>query len=229
MAFVLARVVRPVVRPGAPAGAYQGAVQLDHATALSGDLLQRAVQARGADGQQADDLPHPSECIDLDEMLAQHKTTPHWLERFPHAPFDQGPQELVPPAQHGDDEARYVQHLVDVYRERYPGTITSPEEVPNVEEADEPLKRQRVAFYAAEALRLFARDATTPAYFDRVKKDVHSIVVEAAARSYPDGWERLAAVLTVAGTVQLSPTILTPFVEPEARKRLCHHLANEDV
>ncbi|WP_406129042.1 hypothetical protein OHQ89_46330 [Streptomyces canus] len=168
------------------------------------------------------------ECIDLDEMLAQHKTTSHWLERFPHAPFDRGPQEMLPPPQHRDDEARYVQRLIDVYRERYPGTINSLEEVAGVEETDEHLKRQRVAFYAAEALRVFARDATTPAYFERVKKDVHSTVVETAARSYPDGWERLAAVLTVAGTVQLTQTVLAPFVEPEARKGVCHHLANEN-
>jgi len=61
-----------------------------------------------------------------------------------------------------------------------------------------------------------------------VKKDVYDIVVEVAARSYPDGWERHGAVMGVAGTVQLTPTVLTPFVETKARKGVCHHLANED-
>lgn len=168
------------------------------------------------------------ECVDLDEMLELHKTTPHWAERFPYAPVEGGPKEMLPPLQHSEDETRYVQHLVDVYRERFPGTINSLEEVPHVEEADEHLKRQREAFYAAEAVRVFARDATKPAYFERVKKDVYDIVVEVAARSYPDGWERHSAVMAVAGTVQLTPTVLASFVETNARKGVCHHLANED-
>ncbi|OKJ70200.1 hypothetical protein AMK31_37100 [Streptomyces sp. TSRI0107] len=168
------------------------------------------------------------ECVDLDEMLELHKTTPHWADRFPFAPFDQGPMEMVPPPQYSADETRYVERLVDVYRERYPGTIDSLEHVPSVQEADEHLKRQRVAFYAAEALRVFARDATKPAYFERVKQDVYDIVVEVAARSYPDGWERHGAVMEAAGTVQLTPTALVPFVEPKARKGVCHHLANEE-
>ncbi|MEU4494195.1 ABC-three component system protein [Streptomyces sp. NPDC023998] len=168
------------------------------------------------------------ECVDLDEMLELHSTTSHWVDRFPHAPFEQGPQVMVPPPQHSEGEARYVQRLVDVYRERYPGTINSLEEVPNVEVAEEHLKRQRVAFYAAEALRVFARDATTPAYFEQVKQDVYDIVVEVAECSYPDGWERHGAVMTAAGAVQLTPTVLAPFVQPRARKGVCHHLANED-
>ncbi|MFJ9893539.1 ABC-three component system protein [Streptomyces sp. NPDC091280] len=168
------------------------------------------------------------ECIDLDEMLALHKTTPHWLDRFPHAPFEGGPQTMLPPAQHREDEARYVQHLVDVYREHFPGTINSLEEVAGVGEADEHLKRQRVAFYAAEALRVFARDATRPAYFDQVKQDVYDIVVETAARAYPDGWERHSAVMEAAGTVQLTQTALASFAGARARKGVCHHLANED-
>lgn len=168
------------------------------------------------------------ECVDLDEMIELHKNTPHYVDRFPYAPFGQGPRQMVPPPQHREDEARYVQHLVDVYREHFPSSVSNLEDVPTIEEASEHLKRQREAFYAAESVRVFARDATHPAYFERVKKDVYDIVVEVAARSYPDGWERHGAVMAVAGALQLTPTVLTPFVETNARKGVCHHLANED-
>lgn len=168
------------------------------------------------------------ECVDLDEMLELHSTTPHWAARFPHTPLSRGPQMMVPPVQHSEMENRYVQHLLDVYRERYPDKISNLEQVSGVAVADEHLKRQRVAFYAAESLRLFARDSTTPGYFERLSEDVYDIVVEVAECAYLNGWERHGAVMTAAGSVQLTPTILTPFVQPNTRKGVCHHLANAD-
>ena len=167
------------------------------------------------------------ECI-LNEMLELHSTTPHWASRFPYAPLDRGPQELVPPQKHGETETRYVQQLVDVYQERYPDAIGNLDEVSGVPEADAHLKRQREAFYAAEALRVFACDSTMPIYFERLMQDVYDIVIEVAEQNYPDGWERHGAVTVAAGSVQLTPTILTPFIQPKARKGVCHHLANEN-
>lgn len=168
------------------------------------------------------------ECVDLDEMLKLHSTTRHWAERFPHAQLSRGPEMMLPPEQHGEMESRYVQQLLDVYRERYPDAISNLQHVSGIAAADAHLKRQRVAFYAAESLRVFARDANTPGYFERVMEDVYDIVVEVADCSYPDGWERHGAVMNAAGSVQLTPTILTPFVQPNTRKGICHHLANKD-
>ncbi|MFF7250522.1 ABC-three component system protein [Embleya sp. NPDC008237] len=168
------------------------------------------------------------ECVDLDEMLELHSTTVHWADRFPHAPLTRGPEALIPPEEHGEVETRYVRHLLDVYRERFPDAITDLEHVSEVAAADAHLKRQREAFYTAEALRVFARDATTPGYFEKLMEDVYDIVVEVAERTYPDGWERHGAVTAAAGSVQLTPTILTPFVQPNTRKGVCHHLANEN-
>jgi hypothetical protein len=168
------------------------------------------------------------ECVDLDRMLAQHRTTPHWAQRFPHAPLLQGPREMLPPDEHLEDERRYLQHLLDVYREKFPGQISELAHVAAVSEADGHLKRHRVAFFAAESLKRFARDATGPEYFEKVMRDVYDIVVEVAECRHPDGWTRLANVVTAAGAVQLTPTILTPYVQPAARKGVCHHLANQD-
>ncbi|MFF9051545.1 ABC-three component system protein [Streptomyces erythrochromogenes] len=168
------------------------------------------------------------ECIDLDEMLDLHRTTPHWADRFPHAQLPQGPQKMIPPQQHQEAETRYVQHLLDVYRERYPDTITTLEHVADVPKAQMHLNRQREAFYTAEAIRVFARDSTTPAYFEKLKDDVYDIVVEVAEKTYPNGWERHGAVMEAAGTVQVTQTVLSPYVEPKTRKGICHHLASED-
>ncbi|MGW1766115.1 ABC-three component system protein [Streptomyces sp. NPDC002073] len=167
-------------------------------------------------------------CVDLDQVLTEHMTTPHWLSRFPQAPPENGPTKLTPPEQPRQDEARYVQRLVDVYRERFPGKIDSLEQVDGVPKAKGHLLRQRVAFFAAESVRVFARDSTTQDYFEQVKEDVYSIVVEEAERAHPNGWERHAAVTICAGTVEVTETILKPYVGPEVRKGVCHHLANDN-
>lgn len=167
-------------------------------------------------------------CIDLDQVLEEHMTTPHWLARFPHVPPANGPSKLTPPERPRHDEARYVQRLVDVYRERYPDKINTLEQVEDVTEAKGHLLRQRVAFFAAESVRVFARDSTTPEYFDQVKEDIYTIVVEESERSHPNGWERHAAVAICAGTVEVTETILKPYVGPEVRKGVCHHLANDN-
>lgn len=60
VAFVLAGVVLPVLLPGSAPGTDYRSVQQYDAAAHSGDLLQGPVQARGAGGDQADGLPHPS-------------------------------------------------------------------------------------------------------------------------------------------------------------------------
>jgi Restriction endonuclease len=168
------------------------------------------------------------ECVNLDEVLELHSTTRHWAERFPHAPFNRSVEDLLPPEQHSEMETRYVQHLLDVYRERFPDEIRSLDQVADVPDAHAHLKRQREAFYSAEALRLFARDATKPGYFEKLVEDVYVIVVEVAEQTHVSGWERHGAVTFAAGVVQLTPTILTPFVQPNARKGICHHLANDD-
>lgn len=167
-------------------------------------------------------------CVDLDEMLDLHRTTRHWADRFPRTPLDKGPQVISPPEQHSPIETRYVQQLLDVYRERFPSRIGTLAQVAEVASADAHLKRQREAFYVAESLRVFARDSTRPGYFEKLMEDVYDIVVEVAERKYPDGWERHAAVMEAAGSVVVTPTILTAFVQPNTRKGVCHHLANDD-
>lgn len=52
--------VLPILLPGSAPGADHRSVQQYDVAALSGDLLQGPVQAWGADGEQADDLLHPS-------------------------------------------------------------------------------------------------------------------------------------------------------------------------
>ena len=167
------------------------------------------------------------ETIDMDKMLEQHRTTPHWVARFPQMPPPR-PANLAPPVHHTPDEARYIQQLLEVYRERWGEDADTLERVAGHAEASINLSRQREAFFAAESLRLFARDATPAGHFEAVLQDVYDIVVEVADGTYDFGWQRLRDVLAAAGQVQLTETILSSYVRPADRKGVCHQLANDD-
>lgn len=60
MGLVFPAVVLAVVRPGAAAGAHEGAVQQDHRTAPTGDLLQGTIQTRGPGSEQAEGFQDPA-------------------------------------------------------------------------------------------------------------------------------------------------------------------------
>ncbi|MEW5655222.1 ABC-three component system protein [Streptomyces cinereoruber] len=167
------------------------------------------------------------EPVDMDEMLDLHRTTRHWADRFAQ-PLPPRPQIMKPPAEHTLMEARYVQKLLDAYREEWGDKADTLDRVAEHEDARDHLKSQREAFYSAESLRLFARDATPEGHFEAVADDIHSIVVEVARGRHASGLDRLQAVLVTASQVILTETILAKLVRPLDRKGVCHHLANED-
>ncbi|MFF9722463.1 ABC-three component system protein [Streptomyces gardneri] len=68
------------------------------------------------------------------------------------------------------------------------------------------LNRQREAFYSAEALRVFTRDATPEGHFEAVLDDIHAIIVEVACGRHSSALDRLQAVLVTVGQVVLTTT-----------------------
>ncbi|WP_435239166.1 ABC-three component system protein [Streptomyces sp. YPW6] len=164
--------------------------------------------------------------VDMDLMLAQHKTTPAWATRFVDE-LRERPAILQPPDQPDPGEARYVQELVKVYAERWKEAADTLERIAQHPKAGDHMRRQREAFYSAESLRRFARDAYPDGHFNAVLDDVHTIAVEVSDKRHELGWDRLQAVLEAAGTIGLTETVLSQYVRPLDRKGVCHHLAND--
>lgn len=81
MGLMFPAVVLAVVRPGAAAGADQGAVQQDDDPALLCDLLQGAVQARGAGGQQTQDFLTQRRTVEADAWLPPAISERRWSWR----------------------------------------------------------------------------------------------------------------------------------------------------
>ncbi|MFE4724856.1 ABC-three component system protein [Microbacterium sp. NPDC056736] len=165
--------------------------------------------------------------IQLIELIDGHARTNYHAFRFGTSlPQRDAPAE--PPLELEAHESRYVAQLVEVYSELDPDNPLMPETIAGHDVHGAHFRRQRQAFYSAEALRVYARDSVPPGTFESLLDDVHAGVVEIAEAPHSSGRDRLTAVLTHATQVQLDSHRLVSVTGPEDRKGLCHQLANTD-
>ncbi len=167
------------------------------------------------------------EATQLTELLAGHAKTRYHAFRFGTTLPERGPVD-APPADLETSEARYVEELLRVYREATGSAEMSVADLQHHANHSDHFRRQRRAFYSAEALRMYARDSVPPGTFDRLADHLHDGVIEVAEADYATGRDRLTAVLVQATNVQLDSQRLVEITGPEDRRGLCHHLANDD-
>ncbi|WP_239405830.1 ABC-three component system protein [Frankia sp. Cj3] len=167
------------------------------------------------------------ESADMDSVIEAHSRTKFHSARFG-VPLPDRPAGEPPPDQVDAKEARFVQQLLEVYSESYPSTCYTPQNASVDLRTRDHFRRQRIAFYSAEALRLFARDSVPDGTFDSLKQNFFDGVIETAERDYPRGWDRLTSVLEATTQLHLSSNILLTRSDPNDRKGICHQLANED-
>lgn len=165
--------------------------------------------------------------LELNEMLEVHRRTPHYAARFgtslpARPPVGQTPETPT------HSEAIYVQKLVDVYKEQEPTTCLDTASVTTHAKYGAHLQRQREAFYSAEALRLYARDSVPDGTFELLQGDVYTGVIDTTEAPYATGMDRLRAVLTQSGQLDLGAHSLISVSRIEDRQGICHQLANVD-
>jgi hypothetical protein len=159
-------------------------------------------------------------------ILAQHARTQWHSVRFG-LPLPARTAHDPPPQQVVTSEQLYVRKLLDVYDERYVGEQFTPPAALSDPRTREHLRRQREAFFSAEALREFASESVPDGTFERLQDDMWEAVVETCDGAYSSGWTRLTSVLQQAVLAPLSNDLM-PRVDPLDRRGLCHRLANED-
>lgn len=165
--------------------------------------------------------------VQLIELIDGHARTNYHAFRFGTSlPKRDAPGQ--PPAEFEAHETRYVAQLVDVYSESDPESTLTAMNIADDAVDGAHFRRQRQAFYSAEALRVYARDSVPPGTFEALLDDVHAGVIEVAEISHASGRVRLTAVLTHSTQVQLDSHRLVSVTGPEDRKGLCHQLANDD-
>jgi hypothetical protein len=165
--------------------------------------------------------------VELVDAIEVHRTTAYYVARFG-GPLPPRPKGDGAPSAISDDEARYVAQLMEVYRESQHLTNLTPDTLHSHPRLAAHFQRQRESFFAAESLRLHARDAVPPGTFEALQDDVHSGVIEVAEASHPTSMDRLTQVLQASTQIDLSAHALTTISQTDDRKGICHQLANAD-
>jgi hypothetical protein len=161
------------------------------------------------------------------ELVEEYKTSPYYAARFggglPSRPIPDAPPETIAPK-----ESRYVEQLFDAYADHTKSEICNSGSLTKWPKLGDHFQRQRVAFYHAESLRVFARDTVPPGTFESLQEDVYNGVVDTHDATHDDGYARVRAVTRAARDLQITANVLITRAKPQDRDGICHQLANED-
>lgn len=165
--------------------------------------------------------------VELHEALGTHRSSNRHLARFGGTHLPSPTPFADPPNELQDDEVIYIGELRKVYAEACADDLSDPSTLGAHPDFGTHFKRQRFAFYAAESIRMDARDAVPDGTFERLQDDVHDGVVELAEADHDSGMKRLSGVLSHSTVLDLSSHPLMTWASPKARQGICHQLANE--
>jgi hypothetical protein len=138
------------------------------------------------------------------------------------------PKPTAPPATIAPIESRYIDQLLRAYTDHAKTAVAAAAALKQFPKLEEHFGRQRVAFYHAESLRVFARDSVPPGTFESLQDDIHSGVVDICDADHPDGYRRVCEVTKAARDLQITSNALITRSKPLDRDGICHQLANED-
>lgn len=161
------------------------------------------------------------------QLVEDHKSCPCHAARFggglpPRADPAAPPDEIAP------TESRYVEKLFEAYADHTKEAISDAAGLRPHPKLKEHFLRQRVSFYHAESLRVFARDSVPPGTFESFQEEIYSGVVDTHDADFPDGYARVVAVMRAARDMQITSNALISRAKPQDRDGICHQLANED-
>jgi hypothetical protein len=165
--------------------------------------------------------------VEILDALETHRLTCYHTSRFGTALKIRSVHEQ-PPEDIAEHETRYLEQLLAVYIERHPDQTFDMARLATGTTVGSHFQRQRVYFYKAESLRVYARDSVPVGTFEKLQDDIHSGVIETAEAEYSHGFARLANVLSLVGQLDLNRHRLIAVSDNDDRKGICHQLANND-
>lgn len=161
------------------------------------------------------------------QLVEDHKSCPCHVARFggglpPRSDPEAPPDEIAP------TESRYVEQLLEAYADHTKEIISDAAGLKKHQKLKDHFLRQRVSFYHAESLRVFARDSVPPGTFESFQEEIYAGVVDTHDATFHDGYERVVAVTKAARDMQITSNALISRAKLQDRDGICHQLANED-
>ena len=161
------------------------------------------------------------------QLVEDHKSCPSHTARFGGG-LPTRPDPAAPPEEIAPTESRYVEQLFEAYADHTKEAISDATGLKTHPKLKDHFLRQRVSFYHAESLRVFARDSVPPGTFESFQEEIYTGVVDTHDGTFPDGYARVVAVTKAARDMQITSNALITRAKPQDRDGICHQLANED-
>lgn len=161
------------------------------------------------------------------ELIDGHSTTPFHAVRFGGG-LPVRPEPSKPPTEIASSESRYIQQLLEAYRDHDGETISDVSALDQKLELKRDFLRQRERFYHAESLRNFARDTVPEGTYEALQDEVFHGVVDVCDAHHTDGFSRMRAVVTQSANVSVTSSALSSVTKVQDKQGICHQLANED-
>ena len=161
------------------------------------------------------------------QLVEDHKACPCHVARFGGG-LPPRPDPAAPPDEIASTESRYVAQLFEAYADHTKESIDDAGGLKTHPRLRDHFLRQRVSFYHAESLRVFARDSVPPGTFESFQEEIYTGVVDAHDAPHGDGYQRVIAVTKAAREMQITANALITRAKPQDRDGICHQLANED-
>jgi hypothetical protein len=161
------------------------------------------------------------------EVLEDHRACPLHTARFGGG-LPCRPDPAVPPDDIASRESTYVGELLAAYADHVKAPIPDIAALKSLPKLADHFGRQRVAFYHAESLRIFARDSVPTGTFEALQHEIHAGVVDVCETNHADGYQRVCAVLKEARNLPITGNPLIARAKLQDREGICHQLANEE-
>lgn len=164
----------------------------------------------------------------LAELIQEHAKTCFHSVRFGGG-LDPRPDPDTPPEDLTEKESRYIRQIFDAYSDHLKVKINSTLDITSSSKPQlgEHLLRQRVRFYSAESLRVFARDTVPPGTFDKLQSEILDGVIDICENTHLDGLARMNEVVNQSTRIALTSNPLVTVTHTKDRQGICHQLANE--
>lgn len=161
------------------------------------------------------------------QMLEIHRKTPYYHHRFGGG-LPLRPANEVPPDDHAEIEAVYIQKLLDAYAEFLQKDTCDISDVESNVALKKHLRDARIHFYCAESLHKFSRDYLEHGEFERLQDEIFTGIENIILSEHNNGLERVKNAVQEAYKIQIDSHPLKERLETRDRAGICHQLANNN-